>query len=105
MSRNSLFPCGFDPYLPLYPSIQYNILKLVSLVLFLTRDRVKSRTSRSRLVTWHCQLEHSDDAMWPYKKEALVPLGENIKNISLKHGPNFGLLTINDDIQGKWHSP
>ena len=49
-SRISLFPCGFDPYLPLYPSIRYIFIKLVSSELFLTRDRVKSTTSRSRLV-------------------------------------------------------
>ena len=46
-SRNSLFPCGFDLYLPLYPSIRYIFIKLVSSELFLTRYRVKSMTSRS----------------------------------------------------------
>ena len=50
-SRISFFPFGFDPYLPLYPSIRCNFLKLVSLVLFLTRDRVKSTTSRFHLVS------------------------------------------------------
>ena len=45
----SLFPCGFDLYLPLYPSIRIIFIKLVSLELFLTRDRVKSMTSPYRL--------------------------------------------------------
>ena len=48
--KNSLFPCGFDPYLPLCHSIWVNFPKLVSSILFLTRDRVKSTTSRSHLV-------------------------------------------------------
>ena len=50
-SRISLFPCGFDPYLLLYPSIQIIFMKLVSLELFLTLGHVKSTTSRSRLVS------------------------------------------------------
>ena len=50
-SRISLFTCGFDPYLPLYHSIRVNFPKLVISVLFLTRDRLKSTTSRSCPVT------------------------------------------------------
>ena len=49
-SRIFLFPYVFDPYLPLHPSIRVNFPKLVSSVLFLTRDRVKSTTLWSRLV-------------------------------------------------------
>ena len=48
--KKFLIPCGFDPYLPLCHSIQVNFPKLVSSVLFLTRDRVKSMTSRSHLL-------------------------------------------------------
>ena len=51
-SRISLFPYGYDPYLPLCHSIRVNFPKLVSSVLFLTRDSVKSMTSWSRLVTF-----------------------------------------------------
>ena len=50
----SLFPCGFDPYLPLHPSIRYIFIKLVSSELFLTQDRLKSITSRSSLVLYIC---------------------------------------------------
>ena len=49
-SRISLIPYGFDPYLPLYPSIQINYIKLVSLNFILTWDCVFSKTSRSRSV-------------------------------------------------------
>ena len=46
-SEISLIPCGFDLYLPLYPSIRDIFIKLVSLDLILTRDRVQLTTSWS----------------------------------------------------------
>ena len=49
-SRISLIPYGFDPYLPLYPSIRELFWKLVSLDFILTWDCVFSTTSRSRSV-------------------------------------------------------
>ena len=49
-SEISLFPCGFDPYLLLYPSIRLIFIKLVSLDFFLTQDRVFFMTSKSRSI-------------------------------------------------------
>ena len=46
-----LIPGGFDYYSSLYPSIRDYFLKLVSLVLILTLDRVFSMTSRSQFVS------------------------------------------------------
>ena len=51
--KNSLIFCGFDPYLPLYPSIRELIFKLVSWDFILTRDRVYSRTARVCFVNGH----------------------------------------------------
>ena len=47
-----LFPCGFNPYLPLYPSICDLVLKWVSFDI-LTLDHVFSTTLWSRFVKWH----------------------------------------------------
>ena len=46
-----LILCGFDPYLPLYPSIRELIFKLVSLDFILTQHRVYSMTARIRFLT------------------------------------------------------
>ena len=46
----SLIPCGFDPYLLVYRSISDLILKLVSLDIILTLDRVFSTTIHSQFV-------------------------------------------------------
>ena len=44
-SEISLIPYGFDPYLPLYPSIQDIFIKLVSLDFVLTLDCVQLMTT------------------------------------------------------------
>ena len=45
LSKIPYFPCGFDPYLPLYPLIRVNFIKMGSLVLFLTQIGVQLMTT------------------------------------------------------------
>ena len=49
--ENTLFPCGFDPYLPLCPSIWDIFIKWVNLALFFTRIGVQLTTASIRLVS------------------------------------------------------
>ena len=72
--KNFLFPCGFDPYLPLYPSIRIIFIKLVSLEIFLTRDRVKSTTSQFPLVNYIFILLY----LWMSTYYARLPSTHNI---------------------------
>ena len=53
-SEISLIPYGFDPYLPLYPSIQDIFIKLVSLDFVLTLDCVQLMTTLSAMTTLDC---------------------------------------------------
>ena len=81
-----LIACGFDPYLPLYPSIHELFLKLVSLHFVLNLDRVYSTTTWSRLVSyipiksplffWYGTifLFISSQVMWRYRKRSIRTL-------------------------------
>ena len=67
-SEISLIPCGFNPYLPLYPSIRDIFIKLVSLELFLTLDRVQLMTTRSGFVKSQKTIKR--ERIWVYIGEA-----------------------------------